>query len=242
MNKPVAVFFDIGDTLLMEAAYDLRSGVIALLQDARMRSFSAARNDHDAVASDLIRDIQNTQRTKHRELSVASWIRSKVNQGENEENNAVELERVLWEHTVTLRAPRGVRKALTTLKREKICLAAVSNAIFSAHILAKELDRHGLGSYLSFVLSSADIGHRKPSPIIFQEAISRANARPEAIWFVGDTWEEDILGAAEAGMLPIWMQSGDDRLNSAISHVRVNNWNGFARLLSTSQARMSYGA
>jgi putative hydrolase of the HAD superfamily len=51
---------------------------------------------------------------------------------------------------------------------------------------------------------SADVGARKPDPEIFRAALDRLGVPAADVWFVGDSWERDVRGAAAAGMRPIW--------------------------------------
>ena len=87
-----------------------------------------------------------------------------------------------------------------TLLADGVLMAAVSNAAFSGRILTHELVRARLAGYLQFVISSADIGIRKPAPEIFQHALRRLHVLAQETWFVGDTLDEDIAGAAIAGL------------------------------------------
>lgn len=51
------------------------------------------------------------------------------------------------------------------------------------------------------VVTAADAGEPKPSPVLFKAALDRAKAAPSSVIMVGDSYERDILGAREAGIL-----------------------------------------
>ena len=53
-------------------------------------------------------------------------------------------------------------------------------------------------------LTSEAAGVEKPSPEIFQLALSRAGLAPHEAAFVGDRLDTDILGARQAGMAAVW--------------------------------------
>ncbi len=55
------------------------------------------------------------------------------------------------------------------------------------------------------ILASGDIGINKPDPGIFQEAAKRWHLIPEKTWYVGDSYEHDIVSAAAAGWHTIWL-------------------------------------
>lgn len=67
------------------------------------------------------------------------------------------------------------------------------------------VDNAGLRKYFDFVLTSAKSGIRKPSPAIFQEALSLWGAAPEQAVMVGDTVTADIAGANSVGMASVWI-------------------------------------
>lgn len=70
----------------------------------------------------------------------------------------------------------------------------------------------GLGSLLDVIISSAEVGLRKPDPRIFELALSRVCAEPGEAAHVGDHLYADVLGAEAAGMTPVLIDrhGGDD--------------------------------
>ena len=80
---------------------------------------------------------------------------------------------------------------------ESYRLVAVSNWYWS---LNNYLDNHGIGAYFEAVITSAQIGYRKPHPKIFEHALALANVKPEEVVMVGDSYESDVLGAQGVGI------------------------------------------
>jgi putative hydrolase of the HAD superfamily len=87
--------------------------------------------------------------------------------------------------------------ALRELRDRGRRLVAVSNWDFS---LPSVLERCGLGELLDGAVSSAVAGARKPDPAIFALALELAGCGPEEALHVGDTLEEDVVGARAAGI------------------------------------------
>lgn len=66
--------------------------------------------------------------------------------------------------------------------------------------------RHlGLSERIQSLTISGDIGVRKPKVGIFQVACERAGVSPTEALFVGDTVENDIVGANRAGMTSVFI-------------------------------------
>lgn len=87
--------------------------------------------------------------------------------------------------------------ALRELRSRGVALYCVSNWDIS---LEEVLDRCGLGELLDGTISSASAGARKPDPAIFAQALEQAGCGPEQALHVGDTPEEDLVGARAAGI------------------------------------------
>jgi hypothetical protein len=67
-----------------------------------------------------------------------------------------------------------------------------------------DLDRHltraGVDGLLDFTVCSARVGTRKPSTQMFATVLDRAGVQPDRVLFVGDSWRDDVEGAAAVGM------------------------------------------
>ena len=71
----------------------------------------------------------------------------------------------------------------------------------------KKLEQSGLSSYFSedAVTVSGDYPFKKPDPRLFLEACRKLGVKPEEAVYVGDLFYRDVLGAAQAGLTPVWM-------------------------------------
>ena len=63
----------------------------------------------------------------------------------------------------------------------------------------------GIDKYLSGAVSSAEVGVSKPSPEIFQAVLNKAGEKAKSCIHVGDDYEDDIVGANNAGIASIWL-------------------------------------
>lgn len=98
----------------------------------------------------------------------------------------------LWELV-----PDGVRDALTALRDRGLTLVVVSNANGT---LRAHLDRLDMTRHFDVVLDSHDEGVEKPDPRLFQIALERSGASPDATLHVGDLYQVDVVGARAAGI------------------------------------------
>ena len=73
--------------------------------------------------------------------------------------------------------------------------------------------RHlGLSERIQSLTISGEIGVRKPKVEIFKVACERAGVSPKEALFVGDTVENDIVGANRAGMTSVFIDRESDLL------------------------------
>jgi putative hydrolase of the HAD superfamily len=71
--------------------------------------------------------------------------------------------------------------------------------------LPEVLDAVGLCDLVDGVVSSAAAGLRKPGAAIFLRALELAGVRPGQALHVGDSLEEDVVGAVAAGVPVLWL-------------------------------------
>ena len=90
--------------------------------------------------------------------------------------------------------------ALSDLRDRRLTLVAVSNWDCS---LPRVFERCGLDGRLDGTVTSAEAGASKPDPAIFAAALELAGCEPSEALHVGDTPEEDVIGARAAGIRPL---------------------------------------
>ncbi|MHA1729808.1 MAG: HAD family hydrolase [Promethearchaeota archaeon] len=90
---------------------------------------------------------------------------------------------------------------LKTLTEKNFKLGILSNHPHHSFI-KKILEKHKLTKYFQIILSSAELGMRKPSQEVFKRALNNLDCKnqPEFCVMVGDEPASDILGAYNAGM------------------------------------------
>ena len=76
----------------------------------------------------------------------------------------------------------------------------------------------GIDKYLSGAVSSAEVGVSKPNPKIFEAVLNKAGVKAKSCIHVGDDYEDDIVGASNAGIASIWLNhqhKSDPNMNLA---------------------------
>jgi putative hydrolase of the HAD superfamily len=107
--------------------------------------------------------------------------------------------------------------ALATLRARGARLVVVSNWDWSLHGV---LERVGLGSLVDGIVTSAEVGARKPAGAIFARGLKLAGVRPGEAVHVGDSVEDDIAGARAAGIAPVLIRRDGTPGPSGVRTVR----------------------
>ncbi|CAB50615.1 TIGR02253 family HAD-type hydrolase [Pyrococcus abyssi] len=104
----------------------------------------------------------------------------------------------------------GVRDTLEIL-REKYRLAIVTSG---PRYQILKLKVSGLLDYFDAVITRDDVKAIKPNPKIFIAALERLKVEPNKAVMVGDSLEQDVLGAKALGIKTVWInQKGDNGYN-----------------------------
>jgi putative hydrolase of the HAD superfamily len=96
-----------------------------------------------------------------------------------------------------------VLPALRELRQRGLALVIASNWDCS---LPNWLEPTGILDLVDGVVTSAEVGAPKPSTRVFERALAIAHAAPAEAVHVGDRLDNDVEGAAAAGIRPVLMQ------------------------------------
>lgn len=103
----------------------------------------------------------------------------------------------------------GAAETLRTLQAQGRKLGLISNTMWPGHLHHADLERFGLAAYLDVELYSADAGAWKPSAALFHRALEGLGSAPDRALFVGDSPMDDMVGAHNAGMRGVWIQTDE---------------------------------
>ena len=100
---------------------------------------------------------------------------------------------------------------------------------YSMHIITngfkevqkKKLEKSKITKYFKTITISEEVGYKKPSPIIFDYALKKANAINSNSLMIGDSYQADILGAINVGVNAILFNYHNIDPNDNI--ISVNN-------------------
>jgi putative hydrolase of the HAD superfamily len=104
----------------------------------------------------------------------------------------------------------GVLDLLSALRREGLRLALLTNGFAETH--REKIAQLELNDAFDVLFIADEVGMLKPDPRLFLYACKQLGVEPAAAAMVGDRYERDIVGAAEAGLYTVWLNARGDSL------------------------------
>lgn len=117
---------------------------------------------------------------------------------------------------------------LKELKRRRLRLGIVSNWSSNLESLIRGLR---MAPYFDEIVSSADVGYRKPNPMIFTIAMERLGVYPCEVVHVGDRPDADGRGAEAAGAVPVIVDRAGE--HSECGYTTVRSLDGLAAVVGS---------
>jgi putative hydrolase of the HAD superfamily len=203
--RPRGLLLDYGGTLVEEVEFNVRAGVELLLARAAYRPAHATLEAVLERADRVSREVAARRSMFQIETpwpSLTRLIHDFFGTRFAEPLPALEL--AFWDASVTTRPMPGVRAAMLEFHRCGVPMGVVSNSSFGQNVIRHELAKHGLAEHIAIVIVSAEYAVRKPNLLLFETATAMLGVRAEDAWFVGDSFDADIVGAKAAGMTAVW--------------------------------------
>jgi putative hydrolase of the HAD superfamily len=98
----------------------------------------------------------------------------------------------------------------------------------------------GLTRYFDSLLISASARHAKPSPMLYELALQRANAIADYTLHIGDSYIHDVLGARAVGMTPVLLDRAHRVTASSLDCAVVHSLYELLDLLEVPRSSMGF--
>jgi len=110
----------------------------------------------------------------------------------------------------TLELREGAKKLIKQAQQQ--CKVGLISNFTHAPVIYKSLRAMGISEFFNVVMVSEEVGWRKPSAKIFQTALNKLQIHPCEAVYIGDSPNEDIKGAKEAGLKTVFVSSQFNKL------------------------------
>lgn len=209
MRKPRMILFDYGQTLVNEAPFDGEKATAAVMEYATENKYGKTPKEIQAEATALNWELGRLDPARRHLFQVE--VPHDPFDAYLYESNGIRLsisyhqaEKIFWDTASPGMATEGIKEFLAYLKAEGIRTGVISNISYSGEALKTRLQEVLPEADFEFIIASSEYVFRKPNPRIFRLALEKAGLEPEDVWYVGDQYECDIVGAGNVGMFPVW--------------------------------------
>jgi putative hydrolase of the HAD superfamily len=104
----------------------------------------------------------------------------------------------------------GAAETLAHLSQSSKIYVATNAAESAPNDIERAFERAGLSSHISGYFCRANLGIAKGTPAFYQAILRQLGAGASAVTMVGDSYENDIAPALEAGLSAVWLRPGND--------------------------------
>lgn len=201
-----ALLFDIDDTLYDQAtpfgaAYERAfPGIFRRGPSAEALFAARSRHSEHSFRKALGQEMTMTEMYRYRIREALAEFGFSISDEE-----ADEFQRVYEQTQRELALSEGMEQVLAYCRERGVLLGVISNG--PGEHQRKKARTLGLERYMKeeHVIVSGDVGFVKPDVRIFRLAERRMGLNPADTWYVGDSFGNDMAGAAGAGWHTVWM-------------------------------------
>lgn len=237
MKKPKMILFDYGQTLVDEEFFDGVKGTEAVLRYATRNKYNKSAKEVQAYAAELNRELGrfDPERKHLFQVEVPNHMFTKYlyeSQGIEISLRPEEIDRVFWNAAAPGRPTEGIGEFLAFLKESGIRTGVISNISYCGEVVAERINNCIPDNDFEFIIATSEYMYRKPNGRIFGLALEKAELLPEEVWYVGDQYQCDIVGAGAAGLFPVWYVGAIDMKYEPKEDVlTIENWKELIELL-----------
>ena len=230
LKKLDMIMFDYHNTLVAEPDWSAESGNKALMKYITRNPRGCTYEDIIAQYHAVFSEISRVRRSLGYEISgVAGSKLVYEGLGIGLSLTDSELEQVFWNAASRGKVLPFVEEMLKYLRSAGIRTAVISNNAWSGRALRARLDRLLPENVFEFHISSCDYMVRKPDRRLFEAALSKAGLSADRVWYCGDVFEKDVVGAHGAGMFPVLY--GCVERAADFDFLKINDWRELIALL-----------
>lgn len=232
--RPQMILFDYGQTLVNEAAFDGVAGTRALLSYAVQNRDNLTAEQIQSEAEKINKELGRFD-PKKRHLFQIEVPNSMFTQylyeslGIELSLSNEEIDRVFWNASSPGQPAENIGELLSFLDKNNIRTGVISNISYCGKIVSERINTLIPDNNFEFIIATSEYMFRKPNRRIFELAILKAGLKAEDVWYCGDNFECDIIGAHNAGMFPVHYLEHPTKYQSGVrdvdfDYLKINDW------------------
>ena len=232
VRKPKMILFDYGQTLIDEEEFGFNGlkGTAAVLQYAVRNKYNKSAEEVQAYADCLHQELGRFDpQSRHLfQVEVPNHMFTKYlyeSLGIELSIGPEEIDRVFWDQAAPGRPTEGIEDFLLFLKGKHVRTGVISNISYCGNVVSQRINSCIPENSFEFIIATSEYMYRKPNRRIFELALEKAGLAAADVWYIGDQYQCDIVGAANAGLFPVWYLGATKRQEEPAEDVlTVRHW------------------
>lgn len=214
MAKPKVVVFDLFETLIHEVKFDFNLGLTYIHEN--ILSKDTDKVEFLNYAGTYWKEIYDKRNEDNSEVAFDDEVLDFKNKYGFKED--IPLEEIILNCVLKIDSTELFDDTISTLEQLKaleIPIYLLSNSIFKKNVMTKFINQYDLEKYFVNIHFSADYKLRKPHKDLFQIVFNDIkkydySIEKKQVYFVGDNFKADVLGAEGFGFTPVFINRKKD--------------------------------
>lgn len=237
LKKPKMIWFDYGQTLVKEANFDGVKGTEAVLQYAVTNKYDLTAAQVQAEAEKINQELGRFDPAKRHLFQVevpnhmfTAYLYESL--GIQLSIGSEEIDRVFWDAAAPGVPTEGIESFLEFLYQNDIRTGVLSNISYAGTVVEERISKMLPNHHFEFIIATSEYMYRKPHKRIFEFILEKSELRPEEVWYIGDQYQCDVVGAKSVGIAPIWYRGAIDTPYEEKEDVlRIADWKELQAML-----------
>lgn len=236
MNYPKMILFDYGQTLANERKFDGVRGTNAVLQHATKNERGYTAEDVQSVADAINSELGRFDPARRHLFQVevpnhmfTAYLYQSM--GIELALTPQEIDRIFWDAASPGVPTEGIVEFLEILKANHIRTGVISNISYCGEIVQERINNLLPQHEFEYIIATSEYMFRKPNKRIFDLALEKASLQADDVWYIGDNYECDVVGARTADIFPVWYTGALETPSHHDDVLTISHWNELARIL-----------
>lgn len=235
MAKAKVIVFDLFETLVHDILFDFTSGLLYLYEYILLEGTD--KEEFLYYADTYWKNLYDKRSEEHSELPFEEELLDfqkkygfKVNWS---------IEDIQYNCALAMNTTELFNDTVSTLEKLRtldIPVYLLSNCIFKKNVMQRFIRQYDLDQYFVNTYFSADYNVKKPHKDFFQVvshdiSINNYSIQKEEVFFVGDSYTADVLGAKNFGFTPVFINRNQMNGMNTENYYEINSLNELFHLI-----------
>ena len=236
MVKARVIVFDLFGTLLHDIKFDFDSGLFYLYEN--ILSKGTDKVEFLDYAATYWKELYDKRSEDNSELAFEDELLDFKHKYGFKVNYP--LEEILFNCALEMNTTELFNETIPTLEQLELLEIPVyllSNSIFKKNVMKKFINQYDLEKYFVNTHFSADYKIRKPHKDLFKIVFDDIKKYDDSIgmeqvYFIGDNFEADVLGAGNFGFTPVFINRKQDTDINNKNFIEIKSLNELFEVIS----------